>query len=66
MDAGRIYLLDIARNTVKRLTTGPADEEPAWSGDESEVVFVRGGTALWAVRADGTGERKLVDVSALQ
>ena len=64
--AGGIYVLDVKAGAARQLTANSEDNYPAWSGDESEVVFVRGGTGLWAVNADGTGERKLVDASQLR
>jgi Tol biopolymer transport system component len=62
---GSIYVLDVGRKTVRQLTAGLWDEDPAWSSDGSEVVFVRGGTSLWVMKADGSGQRKVAGINAL-
>ncbi len=41
-----------------QLTADPRDAEPAFSPDATGIVFVRGGD-LYAMRADGSGERAL-------
>ncbi|MEU8763690.1 protein kinase [Streptomyces sp. NPDC048659] len=49
------------------VVTGAHDMDPAWSADGRWVAFVRGPyeePAVWAVRADGTGERRLTTGSA--
>ena len=44
---------------VKVATAGPSGASPpSWSPDGTQVAFVRD-SALWAVRADGTGLRRL-------
>ncbi|HEX8205072.1 MAG TPA: hypothetical protein VF587_03320, partial [Solirubrobacteraceae bacterium] len=62
-DAPRVVelvLLSAQGGEPRVLTTGAYDTEPAWSPDGGEVAFTRG-TAIHAVRPDGTGLRKVVD-----
>jgi dipeptidyl aminopeptidase/acylaminoacyl peptidase len=59
-----IYAVDIATGEVERLTWTPRreDVEPAWSPDDSQVVWASGTESdhdLQAIRIDRTGFRRL-------
>lgn len=41
-----------------QLTEDPSDAEPSFSADGHTIAFVRGGD-VWAMRADGTGQKQL-------
>lgn len=41
-----------------QLTEDPSDAEPSFSADGHTIAFARGGD-VWAMRADGTGQRQL-------
>ncbi|MEV7589982.1 protein kinase [Streptomyces sp. NPDC089922] len=60
---GDIRLVKADGSDDRELVTGSAHEmDPSWSADGNWVAFVRGPyeePAVWAVRADGTGEQKL-------
>ena len=43
---------------LNQLTENPADSEPDFSADGRKIAFVRGGD-VWAMRADGSGQRQL-------
>jgi Tol biopolymer transport system component len=43
---------------LNQLTEDPADSEPSFSADGHTIAFVRGGD-VWAMRADGSGQRQL-------
>jgi Tol biopolymer transport system component len=50
-----IYLSDADGSNQINLTQNPAsDSEPAWSPDGSRIAFVRDGTAIWTMNADGS------------
>jgi serine/threonine-protein kinase len=68
-----LWVYDIQRDTMSRITFGPGDSSyPSWSPDGQRIAFTsdRGtpGTAtLYSVRADGTGDiEKLVDGTSVQ
>ena len=42
----------------KRLTTGGDHARPRWSPDGKSIAYLKAGR-LWAMRADGTGQRRL-------
>ncbi len=44
----------------RRLTEGKNDENPSWSPNGRLIAFVRNRFQLWVMRADGTGQRKLL------
>jgi dipeptidyl aminopeptidase/acylaminoacyl peptidase len=53
---GGIYA---ARNGhLNQLTEDPTDSEPSFSADGHTIAFARGGD-VWAMRADGSGQRRL-------
>jgi dipeptidyl aminopeptidase/acylaminoacyl peptidase len=64
-----VWLMDIARSTLRRLTSGPShDSLPVFSPDGSRIAYASDpkGT-LWDVferRSDGTGAEKLLLASA--
>jgi Tol biopolymer transport system component len=72
----RIYVADLARSTLRPLTSGPVapgpgnfvfDDLPAWSPDGGRVAFTRqtpDGLHVYVIGADGSGERNLTPLSA--
>jgi WD40 repeat protein/predicted Ser/Thr protein kinase len=51
-----VWVYDFERDTPTQLTfTGPGDRELAWAADSKHLVF-GDGSALWWVRADGSGQ----------
>ncbi|MFI8339132.1 protein kinase [Streptomyces sp. NPDC085639] len=67
---GDIRLVDADGSDDRALVATDAHEmDPAWSADGSWVAFVRGPyekPAIWAVRADKTGERMLTTGAATE
>ena len=59
-----IWVADVARGTVSRITTDPGlDQFPIWTPDGQRVVFTSsrdGARALFSKAADGTGEVELL------
>jgi Tol biopolymer transport system component len=54
-----------ARNgRLNQLTEDPADSQPDFSADGRTVAFARGGD-IWAMRADGSGQRQLTSGPAV-
>ncbi len=56
---GHLYVINIARKTVRRLTASDVPEfEPSWSTDGCSIVYItwttRGGT-IWRIPSDGSG-----------
>ena len=54
-----IWIWDLARGTMTRLTFGEASENPLWSSDGKRVAFTSGSgtkSAAYLKAADGTGE----------
>ncbi len=72
-DSSDLYVYDVESGTRTRLTSGPTQSlEPAWSPDGSTIVqggavetswemsgYGRGMDAVWVVRADGSGVKRL-------
>jgi len=57
----QIWTVDLATSTPTRLTSDGGDY-PAWSPDGTMIVYTRtaqGDGALWMMRADGSGKRRL-------
>ena len=55
-----VWILDLERGTVERLTTDPGrDSEPIWSPDGTRIAYLSagqpGGPGIFIRRADGTG-----------
>jgi serine/threonine-protein kinase len=64
-----IWIWDIQRQTLQRLTTDPADDQFAtWMPDGHHVVYASGpgpiGFALYRQASDGSGARELLSTSA--
>ena len=58
---GDVY---VSRNaTEARLTTGGGHARPRWSSDGRQLAFLKKGQ-LWAMKADGTGQRRLTTRTA--
>jgi Tol biopolymer transport system component len=59
-----IWIVDAARNTTRRFTFDPAnDDNPVWSPDGTTIAFSsnrRGQTQLYMKPADGLGEERLM------
>ena len=63
---GDIYRVDLDGKKVVRLTGGGRDAIPCWSGDGSKIVFVRDAKSIWVMNADGSGQRKILDVRDIE
>ena len=51
-----IWIYDIERGTMTRLTFGGANEEPVWSPGSQYLIYHSGmGFGVWWIRADGAG-----------
>ncbi|MBS1880332.1 MAG: PD40 domain-containing protein [Actinobacteria bacterium] len=57
-------LFAVRDGRLNQLTEDPADVEPAFSPDGTEIAFVREGD-LYSVRPDGSGQRHLTSGSAI-
>lgn len=69
-----VWVMDSQGENLKQLTNAPTWENtfPRWSPDGSEIVFIRGESfmsedkygpaGLWAVKADGSGERLVINL----
>lgn len=57
-----VWVYDLGRGTPRQITfTGPGGRELAWAPDSKHLVF-GDGTALWWIRADGSGQpQKILD-----
>ena len=55
-------LFAVREGRLNQLTEDPADVEPAFSADGTEIAFARGGD-LFTVRPDGSGQRRLTSGS---
>jgi Tol biopolymer transport system component len=57
-----VWVYDLDRGTPAQITfTGPGAREVAWAPDSKHLVF-GDGSALWWIRADGSGQpRKILD-----
>jgi len=62
---GDIYLIDILKRRTRRLTNDGRNAWPSWSGDESEIAFLRDTVSLWTMSSEGTRQRKMLDIAAL-
>lgn len=59
-----VYVVDLDGKGLKRLTRNPANDGlPAWSPDGRHIAFVSdrddGEWAVWVMRPDGSGQRRL-------
>jgi dipeptidyl aminopeptidase/acylaminoacyl peptidase len=61
-EKGGLYAVREGR--LNQLTEDPADVEPAFSPDGTEIAFARAGD-LYSVRPDGSGQRRLTSGSAI-
>jgi dipeptidyl aminopeptidase/acylaminoacyl peptidase len=57
-------LFAVREGRLNQLTEDPADVEPAFSPDGTEIAFAREGD-LFSVRPDGSGQRQLTSGSAI-
>jgi TolB protein len=60
-DLSQIWVVDLTKRAPTKLTDDGADY-PAWSPDSRTIVYTRtaaGDGALWLMRADGSGKRRL-------
>jgi len=56
-----IWVMNADGSEPLNLTPEPGtDSDPAWSPDGRRIAFLRGGTWLYVMNADGSGQRKLV------
>jgi hypothetical protein len=64
---GNIYLQD-GMKVAQKLTFSGIDHEPILSDDGDTILFYRGNTndTVYSIRADGTGEKLLVDTKTLR
>ena len=63
-DRSDIFVLDLARDSETRVTSGPAENSyPVWSPDGTQIAFVStrdGPESLYARAADGSGSDRLL------
>jgi len=59
-----VWVYDLTRNTLGRLTFGPTNYAPVWSADGRRVIYRRdtpdGKTSIAWKSADGTGEEEIL------
>ncbi len=63
--AWNIYKADLNTGTLRPLTKRGEDHSPCWSNDGSTIAFVRGGSAIWMMDADGSNQRELISIDDL-
>jgi serine/threonine-protein kinase len=51
-----VWVYDLQRDTMTRLTSGGSNSYPRWSPDGQSVVFASTGTGIVKTRADGAGQ----------
>jgi serine/threonine protein kinase len=61
-----IWVLDIQRDAMLRLTSGGINNRLAWSPDGQHVAFSRAGEGIWITRADGASQPQLLTGRLLQ
>jgi len=62
-----IWIYDIDRRTMTRLTSEWDNTAPTWTSSGAHVTFVSnriGSPGIWRVAADGSGEEELLDADA--
>jgi eukaryotic-like serine/threonine-protein kinase len=58
-----IYVYDIGRNTLNRVTTEGVNNRPEWTSDGKDLIFIStraNKTAVWHAPADGSGHAELL------
>jgi Tol biopolymer transport system component len=57
-----IFVYDVARGTMTRLTSDAASDRPVWTPDGAKIVFAskRSPPGLWWMRSDGGAEPELL------
>ncbi|AMW05918.1 S41 family peptidase [Gemmatimonas phototrophica] len=58
-DGGRIMLHDVVANSTRALTTSGDATQPTPSRDGKRIAYLRDGTALHVMNADGSDDRRL-------
>ena len=63
-----LWVFDIARGALTRLTYGGANEEPVWTPDGRFLAYHSGrGFGVWWIRADGSGQpRRILEGKYIQ
>ncbi len=51
-----IYVYELGRETMTRLTFGGHAQNPVWAPDGKHIAFRTTGVGIWWVRSDGSGE----------
>jgi hypothetical protein len=63
-----IWVYDLERETMSRVTSGGDNRQPVWSPDGKHLAYTSGqGFNIWWTRADGSGEaRRLTEATDIQ
>src|SRR5262249_45759578 len=65
ISAGDIWVYQLGRGSMTRLTFSGGDSDPLWTADGRYIVF-RAVGGMWWIRADGTGQPQLLTQSKNQ